>query len=37
VLAPLQRESFSVDNVGEAYETDRVTFFFGPQLSLLIL
>jgi hypothetical protein len=37
VLAPLQRESFSVDRVGQAYETDAVTFFAGPQLLVQIL
>jgi hypothetical protein len=37
VLAPLQRETFSVDRVGQAYETDALTFFVGPLLSMQIL
>lgn len=37
VLAPLQQESFSVDRVGQAYETDVITFFVGPQLLVQIL
>ena len=32
VLAPVQRESFSVDRVGRAYEADAVAFFAGPSL-----
>jgi len=33
-LAPLQRETFSVDGLGEGYATDRVTFFAGPQIQM---
>lgn len=37
LLAPLQQESFSVDRIGLAYETDVVTWFAGPGVALQIL
>lgn len=37
VLGSLQRESFSVDDVGEAYETQALTFFAGPQVFVYFL
>ena len=37
LLAPLQSESFSVDRIGTAYESDAITFFAGPQVFVPIL